>query len=145
MSTIIKCCPKCGDINYYNGDVCGHCKVAGYNTKYVDTKYEFTTMSDWREHKDEISEAIYQEYVYNNPLYDKAEFNARIKEEEQIAKESLFSSRPKESNAVTCPYCKSTNVTKISTAGRVVSVGLFGLGSSKVGKQWHCNNCKSDF
>lgn len=50
-----------------------------------------------------------------------------------------------QNNAVTCPYCKSTNVTKISTAGRVLSVGLFGLGSSKVGKQWHCNNCKSDF
>lgn len=50
-----------------------------------------------------------------------------------------------EENAIECPYCKSTNVTKISTSGRIVSVGLFGLGSKKIGKQWHCNNCKSDF
>lgn len=50
-----------------------------------------------------------------------------------------------EENAIKCPYCKSTNVAKISTAGRIVSVGLFGLGSKKIGKQWHCNNCKSDF
>lgn len=48
-------------------------------------------------------------------------------------------------NTIKCPYCQSTNVTKISTAGRVVSVGLFGLGSSKIGKQWHCKKCGSDF
>lgn len=144
MPRIIKCCPKCGEIDFYNGEVCCYCKLAGHNTKYIDTEYDFNK-EDWREHEAEITEAIYQEYVYNNPLYDESEFNARIKREERIAKESLFSSRPKESNQVTCPYCKSTNVTKISTAGRVISVGLFGLGSSKVGKQWHCNNCKSDF
>lgn len=28
---------------------------------------------------------------------------------------------------------------------RVVSTGLFGLGSNKVGKQWHCSQCGSDF
>lgn len=53
--------------------------------------------------------------------------------------------KSKESNQVKCPFCKSTNVAKISTTGRIVSVGLFGLGSKKIGKQWHCNNCKSDF
>lgn len=44
-----------------------------------------------------------------------------------------------------CPYCKSDNVKKISIAGRAVSASTFGLASKKVGKQWHCNNCKSDF
>lgn len=51
----------------------------------------------------------------------------------------------KQANVVKCPYCSSTNVSKISTLGRVASVGLFGLASGKVGKQWHCNQCKSDF
>lgn len=46
---------------------------------------------------------------------------------------------------IICPYCHSSNVTKISNFDRVVSTGLFGLASKKVGKQWHCNNCKSDF
>lgn len=50
-----------------------------------------------------------------------------------------------QTNTIKCPYCQSSNITKISTAGRVVSVGLFGLASGKIGKQWHCNNCKSDF
>lgn len=46
---------------------------------------------------------------------------------------------------VTCPYCKSTNTEKISTVSRAVSVSLVGAASGKIGKQWHCNNCKSDF
>lgn len=46
---------------------------------------------------------------------------------------------------ITCPYCKSTNTTKIGVVKRSVSFGLFGFGSGKVGKQWHCNSCKSDF
>lgn len=48
-------------------------------------------------------------------------------------------------NAITCPYCKSTNTKKISGTTRFVSTGFFGLASSKIGKQWHCNSCKSDF
>lgn len=47
--------------------------------------------------------------------------------------------------AVKCPYCNSTNTTKISTTKRSLSTYMFGLGSSSVGKQWHCNDCKSDF
>lgn len=46
---------------------------------------------------------------------------------------------------VYCPYCNSTNVTKIGTVNRAVSVGMFGLASKKIGKQWHCNSCGSDF
>lgn len=46
---------------------------------------------------------------------------------------------------ITCPYCKSTNTTKIGVVKRSMSFGLFGFGSGKVGKQWHCNACKSDF
>ena len=46
---------------------------------------------------------------------------------------------------VTCPYCQSTNTKKIGVVGRSVSFGLFGFGSGKVGKQWHCNECGSDF
>lgn len=48
-------------------------------------------------------------------------------------------------NRIRCPYCKSTDVSKISTLGRAASVGVFGLASKKIGKQWHCNHCKSDF
>ncbi len=49
------------------------------------------------------------------------------------------------SQTVECPYCHSNDTKKISTTSRVISTSLFGLGSKKLCKQWHCNKCKSDF
>lgn len=46
---------------------------------------------------------------------------------------------------VICPYCKSTNTEKISTLNRAVSISIVGVASSKLGKQWHCKNCNSNF
>lgn len=48
-------------------------------------------------------------------------------------------------NKVHCPYCNSTNCKKISGVLKATSVAMFGIFSQKVKKQWHCNNCKSDF
>ena len=47
---------------------------------------------------------------------------------------------------IECPYCHSTNTKKISTASKAGNIALLGIFSiDKVTKQWHCNNCKSDF
>lgn len=47
---------------------------------------------------------------------------------------------------ITCPYCKSTNTKKISGLSKAVSVGIFGIFAlGKTTKQFHCNNCNSDF
>lgn len=46
---------------------------------------------------------------------------------------------------VVCPYCHSTNTEKISTVSRAVSVSIVGAASGKIGKQWHCKNCGSNF
>ena len=46
---------------------------------------------------------------------------------------------------VVCPYCKSTNTEKISMLNRAVSISIVGAASSKLGKQWHCKNCNSNF
>lgn len=46
---------------------------------------------------------------------------------------------------VVCPYCKSTNTEKISAVSRAVSMSLVGAASGKIGKQWHCKNCNSNF
>lgn len=50
-----------------------------------------------------------------------------------------------QSKKVTCKYCGSENVEKIGTLSRVASVELLGAASSKIGKQWHCKHCNSDF
>ena len=66
-----------------------------------------------------------------------AEFDAKMAHGKAILKET--------SRKVTCSYCGSSNVKKIGLLNRAVSTELWGLGSKKIGKQWHCNNCNSDF
>lgn len=53
--------------------------------------------------------------------------------------------KPTYTNKPHCPYCNSTNLKKIGVGSRMISAGTLGLAGSKIGKQWHCNNCKSDF
>lgn len=48
----------------------------------------------------------------------------------------------REQNIPKCPTCGSTNVKPISTLNRAVSIGMFGLFSSKIGKNYECLNCK---
>lgn len=56
-----------------------------------------------------------------------------------------FSEKAKKNPTITCPYCQSTDTKKISAVSRGLSFSIFGFGSKKVGKQWHCNKCGSDF
>lgn len=46
---------------------------------------------------------------------------------------------------VSCPYCQQTNTTKISTTSKVVNTAIWGIFGTKRHKEWHCNNCNSDF
>lgn len=46
---------------------------------------------------------------------------------------------------VKCPYCGSGKVTKLTVLDRTASVVVTGIASGKIGKQWHCNNCDSNF
>ena len=68
--------------------------------------------------------------------------NLRMRYDEKIDRELASIPKPVR---VQCPYCKSFNTKKISATSRMFSTNLFGLASNKIGKQWHCNSCKSDF
>ena len=46
---------------------------------------------------------------------------------------------------VECPYCQSTDTKKISATSKVLNTAMFGIFGTKRHKQWHCNNCNSDF
>lgn len=48
-------------------------------------------------------------------------------------------------NVPKCPTCGSTDLSKVSTLSKAGSVFMFGLLSQKVKKQWHCNNCGSEW
>lgn len=66
-----------------------------------------------------------------------AEFNAKMEHGRTVLEEK--SKSPK------CTYCGSTNIRKIGLLNRAISTELWGLGSKKIGKQFHCNNCGADF
>lgn len=47
---------------------------------------------------------------------------------------------------VICPYCRSKNTNKISNISKATSAALFGiLALGKTTKEWHCNDCGSNF
>lgn len=49
-------------------------------------------------------------------------------------------------SSVKCPYCNSYNTSKISTMSKAIGAALVGVHAlARNSKQWHCNNCKSDF
>lgn len=69
-----------------------------------------------------------------------ATYKALAHNEERKRQEEVESGK-----RVVCPYCKSTNTEKISTLNRAVSISIVGAASSKLGKQWHCKACGSNF
>ena len=134
----IRFCPKCGDIDLIHiGKICNYC---GF--EYLETQYKFLESTEKGNLKPEIRQAIEQEYINKSPDFSEEAKEKRLQEEHD---KRIYGHSNSYSSSIKCPYCKSTNVSKISTAGRAVSVGLFGLASGKIGKQWHCNKCKSDF
>lgn len=44
-------------------------------------------------------------------------------------------------NIPKCPTCSSTNISKISTASKIVGGAMFGLLSKTAKSQFKCNNC----
>ena len=85
--------------------------------------------------------------IHNNEIYEDAYIAPhRIEKVKELYKEIRELAETKlDSKVVKCPYCQSTNVKKISSLKRSASFSFLGFASSKVGKQWHCNSCNSDF
>lgn len=49
-------------------------------------------------------------------------------------------------SSVRCPYCNSCNTSKISTMSKAIGAALIGVHAlARNSKQWHCNDCGSDF
>lgn len=92
--------------------------------------------SDYYKLKDPVK------YMADQERRRQIEARAAAQKTRQELDEYNAKSRP---NAVQCPYCKSWQTERISTASRVVSVAAVGLASNKVGKQWHCLKCGSNF
>ena len=48
-------------------------------------------------------------------------------------------------NKPRCPYCRSTNLHRITSFEKASNIALFGVFGNKRKYQWHCNSCNTDF
>lgn len=128
-------CPQCSS---WTGDYpnekanCRFCNISMIETNIL---YRDAFMNK------EIEQSLKEKYAYSNPLYNE-ELDKQIRE--QVRKE-VDSIKPasQNSNVPKCPTCGSTNIKRISTANRAVSIGVFGLLSGKIGKNYECKNCRA--
>ena len=141
-------CKKCGRVVAINNDD-KSCDCCSSQTYPVPEKYWLDGLDFLITNESET--LLREELVKTSPEFDQylfdhrdeilakqsAEFNAKMAHGKAILEE--------QSRRVTCSYCGSSNVKKIGLLNRAVSTELWGLGSKKIGKQWHCNNCGSDF
>lgn len=80
-------------------------------------------------------------YTKENELYH--DMKARERVDRAMAK--YAGTTTNSNNKVACPFCKSTNVRKIGSGERVVSVLGLGLLSKKINKSFKCNSCGGTF
>ena len=87
--------------------------------------------------------------AYEELLEERKEAAARNREMRQREQEEIIrkQNEEKERKAAAahpiCPMCGSKNTRRISNVNRSVSVGMLGLASSKIGKQYECLTCKN--
>ena len=137
-------CHKCGRIEFtfrYPEE----CPVCGNKMQPIQNDPRYVLF----EKSDEVRKQIPPEEI-DPQLWEK---RLKYEEEEinQIAEElapdfEKFLLKERSKPVVACPYCKSTNTTKISAmtkATRYAAFGVLAVGANS--KQWHCNNCNSNF
>lgn len=90
----------------------------------------------------DLEEEFIEKVIKVSPNFDQAAWDKRIYWQEY---DNNLNNKIKQeqANQPKCPYCGSTNISKISTLNRAVSVGVLGLASSKIGKTHKCNKCGS--
>ena len=147
-------CKKCGRIvqesKYEKVQICDYCQ---HKLDYVPDEYLGGQSKGFIIKN--LKDQFINEYIKTSPEFDpylfehrkEDMFNKRMSDEAKLEHgRAVLEGRDKGNNfGVSCPYCNATNVKKIGMGSRMVSTGLFGLGSKKIGKQWHCNHCGSDF
>lgn len=136
-------CKKCGRTLWTLNDKQVNCDCC--NSIMFDIPNEYIDNFRWRD--GDGKQALIEELVKTSPEFDQylfdhrdeilakqsAEFNAKMANGKAILEE--------QSRVAKCPSCGSSNVSKIGTLNRMVSTGLFGLASSKIGKTHKCNHC----
>lgn len=131
-------CKRCGYLmrTWDKEDICPCC---GF--KLIDTGLPIKWLYENTQEQEDAYIEEHLDHSISTPEYiqKRIDWRKNYLEENKKSTAEFNRTHPK------CPYCHTQNTKKITAASRMLSIGIFGLGSSKVGKQWHCNNCGSDF
>ena len=147
MRILTRACLNCGHSDGDKLERCPVCNAVFYKLGFIEGK-KLDNMNgiqrvQWVEKKighpipDELN-ALREEYWQKQSL----EYDERKRKEQYAMVAAIISGG---GNKVACFYCHSTNVSKIGVMNRVGSAEVWGLGSDKIGKQFHCNNCGANF
>lgn len=146
-----KYCPKCKH-NFSDAfDECVYCgsvlKNGTIEIEDIQTEKQIYEMTD-EELLDKYSDYKKRIEEQTGHKMTDSEFLLGIRE---ARRESLnhcadkYTKNIQEINVKRCPTCQSTDIKKISVLSKAVSVAVWGIFSRKVHKQWHCNNCGSEW
>lgn len=158
--SLIKC-PECGKEVSDKCKTCIHCGYPLINTSCIINGkcYDFS---------DELPMLLSDDYLpgignirrkTSLTLYDACNLVEQIRDKKEIPqtftskypledREKLYGGQDNliAQQSITCPYCKSTDVKKITVTSKAIHTAVFGLFSlSRNSKNYHCNNCGSNF
>ena len=156
-------CNNCGKVRMSSvnkiGDKCLTCETGtfigtgiDYDMVYAEVieEYKKAHNGDYPSLKT-TDEMLREKYFYgkldgssNSAAVGKREYSESpegIEEQNQQTRKWMRSQQNGNVGVPKCPTCGSTNIRKISTGERMVSVGILGLFSKKINKSFKCNKC----
>lgn len=141
-------CKKCGRTLWTLNDNQKNCDCCDSIMFDIPNKY----IDNFRWRDGDGKQALIEELIKTSPEFDQylfdhrdeilakqsVEFNAKMEHGREVLEEA--------SRKVTCSYCGSSNVKKITIVNKAVHTSIFGIWSiGRNAKNYHCNNCGSDF
>lgn len=109
---------------------CKKCQI----TKFIESKEAFNGICKACGNKMEFR----GEHLYNNDGLNAIRI---CNTQKNVRQKQISYGKP----TITCPYCQSTNTSKISATSKFINTAVWGIFGTKRHKQWHCNDCGSDF
>lgn len=144
-------CARCASVENINvkaGSV-KSCTVCGNVMEPVPTEYLMPNGTFFKsgEERERLILNIKATDTYDETIGNAKEEIKKQKEKEEQEHINIVNQKMRENQfKLTCPICGSSNIQKISTAGKYAKVYAFGLlGADSLGKRWKCNVCGSKF
>ena len=142
-------CTKCKMTYPDDGtwEVCPECDIKLITNKERDYLREV----EKRNNLNVLYDSLRQKYEKNGMKFTKQDFEDYL-QSKRLEQYSQYKNATNINNIDTtmdstpkCPICNSKNLKKITVTNRAVSIAIFGILSTKINKQWHCNDCGTNF